>query len=67
MNDVLALKSVNDVLDISIMVTITYGKTKLYTLNTESEVVKDLIKLKFELIKQSMENSAHTEPVLVTV
>ena len=57
----------NDVLDLSIRVTITYGKTKLYTLNTESEVVKELIKLKFELIKQSMENSAHTEPVLVTV
>jgi len=44
-----------------VKVTRTYGKTKLYTLNTESAVVGKLLKLEFELIKRSMEAAAQTE------
>ena len=50
-----------------VKVTRTYGKTKLYTLNTESEVVKELLKLEFELIKQSMEDAVVAEAVPVAV
>lgn len=45
----------------------TYGKTKLYTLNTESKVVKEVLKLEFELIKQSMEEAVVSEAVPVAV
>jgi DNA-binding transcriptional regulator LsrR (DeoR family) len=41
-----------------VKITRTYGKTKLYTLNTECEVVKELLKLEFVLIKQSMDDAA---------
>ena len=48
-------------------VTRTYGKTKLYTLNTESEVVKEVLKLEFELIRQSMEEAVQSEAIPVAV
>jgi len=50
-----------------VKVTRIYGKTKLYTLNAESEVVKEVLKLEFELIKQSMEEAVQTKPVPVAV
>ena len=39
-----------------------FGKTKLYTLNTENEVVQELLRLEAILIKQAME-TAHQEAV----
>ena len=46
----------------------TFGKTKLYTLNAESEVVKKLLKLEFELIKHAMgKEAASKEAVPVPV
>ena len=50
-----------------VKVTRTYGKTKLYTLNTESEVVKEVLKLEFKLIKHSMEEAVQSEAVPVAV
>ena len=50
-----------------VKVTRTYGKTKLYTLNTGSELVKELLKLEFELIKQSMDEAAQSEMVPIAV
>lgn len=50
-----------------VKVTRTYGKTKIYTLDTESKVVKELLKLEFELIKQSMEDAIVAEAVPVAV
>ncbi|MEA1925445.1 MAG: winged helix-turn-helix domain-containing protein [Candidatus Altiarchaeota archaeon] len=34
-----------------------YGKTKLYTLNTENELVQELLRLESTLIKQAMETA----------
>ena len=39
-----------------------FGKTKLYTLNTENEVVQELLRLEAILIKHAME-TAHQEAV----
>ena len=38
-----------------VKVTRTFGKTKLYTLNTKSPVVKRILDLELALIKQSMD------------
>ena len=50
-----------------VKVTRIYGKTKLYTLNTESEVVKEVLKLEFELIKHSMGDAIVAEAIPAAV
>ncbi len=39
----------------------TYGKTKLYTLNSESEPVKKLLALELELIRKEMEEKVEVK------
>ena len=52
-----------------VRVTRSFGKTKLYTLNTESETVQKLLQLEANLIKQAMDDayqsSAESKPVLI--
>lgn len=39
-----------------VRVTRSFGKTKLYTLNTESDIVQKLLQLEANLIKQAMDD-----------
>ena len=45
-----------------VKVTRTFGKTKLYTLNSENPLTQKILELEAALIRQAME--AHREPVL---
>lgn len=44
-----------------VKITRKFGKTKLYTLNSENQVVKRLLDLELELIKYAMEQ--HKQPM----
>ncbi len=48
-----------------VKVTRAFGKTKLYTLNTESPVAKKILELESTLIKQAMLTVAHKRELLV--
>jgi len=52
-----------------VKITRSFGKTKLYTLNTESETVQKLLQLEANLIKQAMDDAypstAELKPVLI--
>lgn len=47
-----------------VKVTRTFGKTKLYTLNTESPVTKKILELESTLIRQAMLKAAHKEELV---
>ena len=44
-----------------VKVTRTFGKTKFYTLNTESPITKKILELESTLIRQAMLNAAQKE------
>jgi hypothetical protein len=48
-----------------VKVTRTFGKTKLYTLNTESPITKKILELESTLIRQAMLKAAHKEELIV--
>jgi len=48
-----------------VKVTRTFGKTKLYTLNTESPITKKILELESTLIRQAMLTAAHKEEIVV--
>lgn len=45
-------------------VTRTFGKTRLYTLNAESPIVKKILELESTLIKQAMLTASHKEEIV---
>jgi len=47
-----------------VKVTRTFGKTKLYTLNTESPITKKILELESTLIRQSMLKASKKEVLL---
>jgi len=47
-------------------VTRSFGKTKLYTLNTESPVTKKILELESTLIRQAMIKASHKELLVET-
>lgn len=47
-----------------VKVTRTFGKTKLYTLNTESPITKKILELESTLIRQAMLKAAHKEELI---
>ncbi len=49
-----------------VKVTRTFGKTKLFTLNTESIITKKILELESTLIRQAMVNSVHKQEITVT-
>jgi len=46
-----------------VKVTRTFGKTKLYTLNTESPITNKILELESTLIRQAMLKATHNELV----
>src|SRR3989344_5966861 len=48
-----------------VKVTRAFGKTKLYTLNTESPITKKILELESTLIRQAMLTAAHKEEIVV--
>lgn len=48
-----------------IKITRIFGKTKLYTLNTESPVTKKILELESTLIRQAMIKAAHKEELIL--
>jgi predicted DNA-binding protein YlxM (UPF0122 family) len=44
-----------------VRITRRFGKTRLYTLNTENELVKKLLSIEADLIKQAMDNTYNEE------
>lgn len=48
-----------------VKITRAFGKTKLYTLNSESPITKKLLELESTLIRQAMLKAAHKENLIV--
>ncbi len=48
-----------------VKVTRTFGKTKLYTLNTESPITRKILELESTLIRQAMLKAAHKEELMM--
>ncbi len=44
-----------------VKVTRTFGKTKLYTLNTESHIVQEILNLELKLIEHAMDAAAQAQ------
>ena len=49
-----------------VKITRTFGKTKLYTLNAENQIVKKILELESTLIKQAMLKAAKKEEIVLT-
>lgn len=50
-----------------VKVTRQFGKTKLYALNTENQIIKKILELESVLIRQAMQKSAKKEEIILTV
>jgi len=49
-----------------VKITRQFGKTKLYTLNTENPIIKKILELESVLIRQAMVNASKKEEIVLT-